>query len=177
MLGVILNKKMDHNKNNKSKNRKKNSHGFAGLTLMELVVVIGVFSITMMATMATFSAYYKNRKAIKRFQESNEEISLALNYLTKDIRMSNCNKAECGCSAGGHESLSVSFCDNIGDATVTYQLDGTNLTRNGEVIATDVGGNFYASDGEIKRYTLSIWKKDQTDRPFQSTVSARGGYK
>lgn len=170
-----------------------NPAGRKGLTFIETMLAIGVLSITIMASSAASATYLKSRISIKKYQASNEEMSLALNYLAKDIRMSG-PTADLVSNNEPHSNLRyIKIVNNETGNEITYTFDVSSkkLTRR-EVdasgssttieLATEVLGQFYiynaTSTGSIPRITIEI-EKTATDIPvvpIQTTVSMRTNY-
>lgn len=157
-----------------------------GLSLIELIVAIAVLSITVLAATAVSATYLKNRTSIKKYQANNEELSLALNFMSKDIRMSNCgeNDSECALGNGGNTDT-ITVKSSRTEKLITYRFNNDgNLTRqvDGEeaaVMIGDVTGKFYVTDNDIKRITIRIEKTATASVPamtVQTTVSMRSGY-
>jgi prepilin-type N-terminal cleavage/methylation domain-containing protein len=157
------------------KNRKNRTAGRQGLTLVETIVAIAVLSITIVASTAVSATYMRSRTSIKRYQANNEEISMALNYLAKDIRMSS-----------GSPTLglgqSIDLINNASGETVRYSFNATNrtLTRreagDTSVIATNVSGSFFVAGENIKRITIRIQKQGTPEMTVQTSVSMRTKY-
>ena len=59
------------------------------MSLIEMMLAISVFAITISTSMAVAATYFKGSFALRKYQENSEELSLATNYVSKDIRMSN----------------------------------------------------------------------------------------
>ncbi len=147
----------------------------SGLTLIEMLVAIFVFSVTIAASMAVAATYLKSSYAIKKYQENSEELSLALNYISKDIRMSN---ALGGANNG--KVASINLTPNSESTPVSYAFDNNSnvLTKNGSPIVNNINGYFYIKNfSAIPSITIIIWKKNFSGFPVQTTVSMRSGYK
>ncbi len=159
------------------KNKKSLPASRQGLTLVETVVAIAILSITILASTAVSSSYLRSRMSIKKYQANNEELSLALNYLSKDIRMSG------GFSGGSYGSpiLSMTLVNNAGEGSIFYEFTGSELKRNGAVVASNVTGAFYVLGDAttIPRVTIRIQKETVGISPVsvQTTVSMRTKYK
>ena len=147
-----------------------------GLTLIEMLVAIFVFSITIAASMAVAATYLKSSYAIKKYQENSEELSSALNYISKDIRMSNTLSD----SSGNGINASINLTPNSESASVSYAFDNSQniLSKEGNPIISNIGGYFYIKNySAIPSITIVIWKKNFPGFPVQTTVSMRSGYK
>lgn len=149
-----------------------------GLTLVEMIIAIAVLSVTMLASAAVSATYLKSRTSIKKYQANNEELSMVMNYLSKDIRMSN------GTPANG-SSNSIALISNASGKSVVYTFNNTakTLTRNEDsagavAVANNVTGAFYvAGGGAIKRITIRMQKEGIPPMTVQTTVSMRNKYK
>ncbi|MEI7426205.1 MAG: hypothetical protein WCK16_04775 [Candidatus Moraniibacteriota bacterium] len=159
------------------KNKKSLPAGRKGLTLVETILAVAVLSITIMASTAVSSSYLRSRMSIKKYQANNEELSLALNYLAKDIRMSHTN----GVASPDEYRADIYPINNSTTALVEYKFNSGNktLTRNGIVIASNVTGNFYVANNTkgIPRITITIKKEGTPEMVVQTTVSMRSMYK
>ncbi len=150
-----------------------------GLTLIETVVAISILSIVILASTAVSSTYLRSRVSIKKYQANNEELSLALNYLAKDIRMSGGNP--------GASSDTITLTNNISGKSVVYTFNNGNktLTRNENgagdvVVAGNVSGAFFVANAaltSIPRVTIRIQKQGTPEMTVQTTVSMRTNYK
>jgi prepilin-type N-terminal cleavage/methylation domain-containing protein len=144
-----------------------------GLTLIEMLVAIFVFSVTIAASMAVAATYLKGSTAIKKYQENNEELSSALNYISKDIRMSNTLSVS---RDGRFDSISLT--PNSGSQPVTYAFNNNNLEKDDQAIISNVSGFFYVKNySNIPSITIVIWKKNFSGFPVETTVSMRSSYK
>jgi prepilin-type N-terminal cleavage/methylation domain-containing protein len=156
--------------------------GRQGLTLVETIVAIAVLSITIVASTAVSATYMKSRISIKKYQANNEELSVALNYLAKDIRMSSDLAADP--ASDGYKS-SISLKNNTSDNSVVYTFDDVakTLTRDEDsagavLIARNVEGVFWVrSYTGIPRITILIKKEGIPEMIVQTTVSMRTKYK
>lgn len=158
------------------KNKKLLTKNKQGLTFVEVSVAIAVLSITILASTGVSATYLRNRISIKKYQANNEELSVALNSMSKDIRMSNSLDGEAGVR------LSITVKSNIDSSTdIKYTFDDTEKTlkRNGILIASNVKGRFNVygdPDTAIPRITISIAKGGLPGMAVQTTVSMRSGY-
>lgn len=151
----------------------------SGLTLVEMIIAIAVLSITILASTAVSATYLKSRTSIKKYQANSEELSMAMNYLSKDIRMSNCTDGGCN-----FLSDSIKIYSNTGSVDtpvpITYAFDAgaETLTRNGAIVASNVRGTFYTTSAAgIARITISLQKDGTPAMAVQTTVSMRNKYK
>lgn len=147
-------------------------------------MAIAVLSITILASTAVSATYLRSRISIKKYQANNEELSVALNSMSKDIRMSN------GLSLTttiGSSIKSISIRSNVTGNPIVYAFSGTSLTRTETIsgsnvmttIANGVTGNFYVFGNPaetIPRITISITKDGVPGMTVQTTVSMRSGY-
>ncbi|MFZ2188298.1 MAG: prepilin-type N-terminal cleavage/methylation domain-containing protein [Candidatus Moraniibacteriota bacterium] len=160
------------------------SAGRQGLTFIELLIAIAVMSILTMAIVAVTIAYLNNRTSIKRYQANNEELSLALNSLAKDIRMSDFVPGPIPSGLTNPIDLK----NNATGSTVTYTFDSVAKTLSraetptvgaptNYVIASDVTGNFYVRGAFIGRITTVLVKAGPPRMTAQTTVSMRAKYR
>lgn len=174
-----------------------------GMTLVELMLAIFIMSIIIMSAMSIASIYLKGRSVIKKSQDNIEEMSLALNMLAKELRMSNCdtkaNSGRCSFSSGpGGFKDSITVIDNnhIEDSHTYEFVGGVGLKKDGDILVSGVTGRFYVfpsiTTGQISgsissdpyfskrvpRVTIMMEKDDGSGQPIvlQTTVSMRGGY-
>jgi len=139
-----------------------------GLSLIEVMVAIFVFSIIITVSMAVATMYLKGSLTIKKYQENSEELSLAMNYISTDIRMSSL--------VSPVSTSNLNLTNNNGDS-VTYAFSGGGLTRNGSMIIDKVSGSFYVINSNgIPRVTIAMWKTNYTDFSVETTISMRSGY-
>lgn len=140
-----------------------------GMTLIEVTLAIAVLSITIMASTAVSVTYLKSRSNVKKYQSNNEELSMALNYLAKDIRMSSGNPIS---------GQVLTLTNNATNENVRYEFIGAELKRNNITLSGDVTGAFRVSGGIIPRVTIRIQKNSIGILPMtvQTTVSMRTKY-
>jgi len=151
---------------------KKTNKNSRGLTIIEMMVAIFVFAITISTSMAVAATYLKGSSALKKYQENSEELSLASNYVSKDMRMSNTLVANNG------KQNSISLINNAGGGALAYEFSGDELKRDGAVIASDVSGSFYVrNNAGIPLITIVMWKNNHPEFSVETTVSMRSGYK
>jgi Tfp pilus assembly protein PilV len=170
MHGEIKNK---FKKNIMQKFWKKNKKG---LTLVETILAVAVLSITIMASTAVSSSYLRSRMSIKKYQANNEELSLALNYLAKDIRMS----SKMIDSDGKFDSIAIK--NNASGTHIVYAFNSAakTLTRDNIVVANNVTGKFHVKNNStatsIPIITIKIKKEGTPEMVVQTTVSMRSKY-
>jgi len=151
---------------------KKITKNSRGLSIIEMMVAIFVFAVTISTSMAVAATYLKGSSALKIYQENNEELSLALNYISKDIRMSN------SLSANPGSNSKITLTSNAGSSALMYEFSANELKRAGAPIARDVSGSFYVRNNtDIPLITVVMWKNNHPDFSVETTVSMRSGYK
>ncbi|HAI74321.1 MAG TPA: hypothetical protein DCS28_03205 [Candidatus Moranbacteria bacterium] len=159
-----------------------------GLTLVEMIIAIAVLSITILASTAVSATYLTSRMSIKKYQANSEELSMAMNFLAKDIRMSNCPVAASTCVLpNATASSTITIYNNATGGLITYAFNSTNstLTRkagsgNAVPIISNVTGAFYARNidaDQIARITIRLQKTGTPSMAAQTTVSMRNKYK
>ena len=162
--------------------------GRRGLTFIEMLIAIAIMSILTMAIVAVTISYLNNRTAVKRYQANNEELSLALNSLAKDIRMSDFAPAPAPAPVLGSAINNIYLKNNATGSAVTYIFDPAARTLSraetptagastNYVIASDVAGNFYVRGTPIGRITTVLVKVGPPGMTAQTTVSMRAKYK
>ncbi|MEI6587344.1 MAG: prepilin-type N-terminal cleavage/methylation domain-containing protein [Candidatus Moraniibacteriota bacterium] len=158
--------------------------GRRGLTFIELLVAVAIMSILTMTIVAVAIAFLNNRTAVKRYQANNEELSLALNSLAKDIRMSDFNVVP----ALGSSISSINLKNNATGNVVVYTFNAgspATLSRaeiisgvtTTYVVASDVTGSFFVRGTKIGRITTVLVKAGPPGMTAQTTVSMRAKYK
>ena len=151
---------------------KKINKNSRGLSIIEMMVAIFVFAVTISTSMAVAATYLKGSSALKKYQENSEELSLAMNYVSKDIRMSN------SLSANPGSNSKITLTSNTGSSALNYEFLGNELKRDNAPIARDVSGSFYVrNSGGIPLVTVVMWKNNHPDFSVETTVSMRSGYK
>ncbi len=145
-----------------------------GLSLIEVEVSMIVFIIIMTSAVGVFANLVKKHTEIKKIQQHTEELSLAMAYMTKKIRMSTIT------ASGDCTVTSCKVHDHATDADVTFTFNATNHTLEEKtlavgttVIAEDVSGGFVASSGLIPIVTMYMMMPGHTETSVQSSVSLR----
>ena len=153
--------------------------GRQGLTFIEMLIAIAIMSILVMTITAVSISYLNSRTAVKKYQANNEELSLALNSLAKDIRMSDFSSE----IAKGKQSK-ISLKNNATEKVVEYTFDSDTKTLSrtegggvASVVASDVTGFFYVQGDKIGRITITLVKTGPPIMTAQTTVSMRAKYK
>jgi len=170
---------------------------------METTVAIFVVTLMIMAAVSVAVLYIKGRRSTTNQQQNVEEMTLALNQLAKEIRMSNCDTNDSGdcdllnASVGNKDSIKI--INNVSNSSVKYEFKNDKLYKDSKVMLSDVTGHFYVSPGaasaigfpsgcsgasctsysagNVKRITISIVSdKDGGAMTLQTTVSMRSGY-
>ena len=173
-----------------------------GMTIVELMISIFILTLIIMVSVSVATSYLKGRTKIKKFQSNIEEMSLTLNSLAKELRMSNCDNATyCDLPSSESDKSSIKLISNAGSQTegVTYSFSGGNLNRqiggnSPEVMLSNVAGTFHVAPGatvscisgcvssnccfsnRVNRITITLRRNDQTSVILETTVSMRGGY-
>jgi prepilin-type N-terminal cleavage/methylation domain-containing protein len=157
--------------------------GRQGLTFIEMLMAVAIMSILILAIVSVSIMYLNSRVAVKKYQANNEELSLALNTLAKDIRMSDFNGVPPAPMPSGLQS-SISLKNNATTNIVVYRFDGPNknLLRSDDggpeiVVASNVTGNFFVRGTKIGRITIMLNKAGPPGMSVQTTVSMRAKYK
>jgi len=177
-----------------------------GMTLVELMLAIFIMTIIITSAMSIAAIYLKGRSTIKKSQDNIEEMSLALNMLAKELRMSNCDTDDSDrCSfnnnifkgGDGYQSITVVDNNDIEGDSHTYEFDAAGLKKDNDILVSGVTGKFYVfpnidtaqippspASGDpyfskrVPRITIMMEKDDGSGQPIilQTTVSMRGGY-
>lgn len=117
---------------------------YSGFTLLELVIVImivsivGIFASRLMNT--GFSAYLAGKQSI----DTDWQGKIALEWMTRDLRAIRSSSAITTATA-----TQLVFVDTD-NTTIDYQLSGTNLLRNSQIVADGIGSlafTYYTSAG------------------------------
>jgi prepilin-type N-terminal cleavage/methylation domain-containing protein len=149
-----------------SKNFKK------GVTLVEVLVSIFIFSIMIASMTGIFATMIRKRSEIKQMQQRTEELSLAVNYIAKKVRMSTYKGDVCS-------SASCTVLDNSLDKKVTFSISGDVLKEQAEsgapvsIMAGVSGGFDIQSSDRVPRITIRLFAKDKPETSVQTTVSLR----
>jgi len=151
-----------------------------GMSLMELLIYIFVMSLIIMSATAVAASYIRGRSSIKRYQQNIEEMSLAINDMSKRIRMGNCEVAS-DCKFSNDK---IEFKENSTGDSIIYRFNSASdeLLKNGTTILEYVGGSFsIVNSSGIPLITIKLWKTDQNgdaldDTTIQTSVSQRSGY-
>lgn len=105
----------------------------AGFTLIEMTIVIALIGVVAAALTPMIAGMFASYSDQRRFADKDEQARLALERMLRDLRTV---RAPADLSGGG---ASITFTD-IDNAVTTYSLAGTQLLRNGDVLATGVSG-------------------------------------
>ena len=173
-----------------------------GMTLVELMISIFILTIIIMVSVSVAASYLKGRTKIKKYQANVEEMSLALNAIAKELRMSNCDDATyCDLPPVEGDEDSIRVISNSGSQTqgIMYGFSEGDLIRQAgsdppETMLSDVAGKFHVSPGSsescisgcssgnccfasrVNKVTMTLRRSDQTGVVLETTVSMRGGY-
>lgn len=135
-------------------------HGF---TLIELVMVILLFSIISVVAATLIAQSFNGYLTSKNIVDANWQARLAFERMTLDVRQAQ--------SISTASASQLTFTDTSNN-TITYQLSGSNLTRNGNILADGIQTlifSYYASDGSTTstpaairyiQYSLTITKNN-----------------
>ncbi|WP_222860094.1 PilW family protein [Bacillus andreraoultii] len=96
-----------------------------GLTLVELLVALSLLSIILLFASSIFLMSQNQMNIQSKEVQVQTEERLAMNRITRDIRRANFVNAR------GHQELVINNTD-------IYKLEGTDLKKNNELIATNI---------------------------------------
>lgn len=165
----------------------KNKKGF---TIVELLVAITISSVVMASV---YSAYYSQQKTAvvqEQMADMQQNLRAAMFYMEREIRMAGCDPTnDAGAGIVTADDASIAFTEDVrGDAlgsdpdgdvadsneNITYALVGTDLQRNGMVMAQNIdaldfvyldgdgnrlddgGGSVVASIGQIRSVQITL---------------------
>ena len=126
-----------------------------GFTLIELLVAIAIASVVMAGI---YSAYYSQQRSYvvqEQVAEIQQNLRAAMYFMAKEIRMAGCNPtgaAEAKIKTGGEHTIRFTMdltskkvppgpdgkIDSTLDEDITYALVGTELHRNGTLLAENI---------------------------------------
>lgn len=170
----------------------KNTKGF---TIVELLVAMSISSVVMAGI---YSAYYSQQKTQvvqEQMADLQQNLRAAMYYMEREIRMAGCDPTgEASAGIVTADDTSIAFTEDIrGDAmgsdpdgdvtdaneTITYALVGTDLQRNGVVMAQNIDAiDFVYLDGDGSRLddgSGSVVASIDQIRSVQITLVARTG--
>ena len=124
-----------------------------GFTLMEVVIVVAIVGIIAAYSSKLLNEGFNAYLTGKSIESVVWQARLALARMALDLRMINSST-----SISTASTSQLIFTDTNNDS-VTYQLTGSNLTRNGQVLASGINNltfTYYNSSGAITGTTSSI---------------------
>ena len=128
---------------------KKNS----GFTLIELIMVLVILGIIAAVTSKILATGLSGYLVSKNLTEADWQGQLGLERMVRDLR-------ETRSPSDITTATSTQFVfTNISGSSVTYQLTGTNLMRNTQILASGVNSltfNYYDANGTITAVTSAI---------------------
>ncbi|PIR88844.1 MAG: hypothetical protein COU09_00245 [Candidatus Harrisonbacteria bacterium CG10_big_fil_rev_8_21_14_0_10_44_23] len=155
---------------------------YQGFTLVELLVAITIFVVVMAIASNLFIGALRAQKSVVDLIAVNDNISLALERIGREIRVGN--------SFSANSSGLIFTIDDRGESNINYSLQNDRLMRsvNGGSASPLTGANvvvsdlkFYVYDNDVPRVTIVITAGlDENTRDLggvkttiQTTVSAR----
>lgn len=117
-----------------------------GVTLVELIIVIVVTGVVLASLGAILAQGFKSYSAGKNIINTDWQARYVLERLTRELRMINSNA-----DITNPLATSLTIVNSDGD-TVQFQLVGTQLLRNGQVLANNIQSltfSYYAADGSV----------------------------
>lgn len=127
-----------------------------GLTLVELLVALSLLSIILLFASSIFLLSQNQMKTQSKEVQVQTEERLAMNRVTRDIRRADSVEVN-----GSHELVI--------NETDIYKLEGTDLKKNNEVIATNIKVFNVSKDDEINEVKIILGNLPET------TISIRRG--
>jgi len=158
------------------KNKMKSCKGFM---LVELIVGVSILSLLLMSSVAVLGSLFKSNNYLGGQQQDIEEMSIALSFISKSIRMSNCGDDGDECSFSNSKIIMVGT--GVG-AERSFEFVSNQLVgSSGGTYLRNVTGRFYVPDdcpsnGLIPRVTITVSKIGNPNIKVQTTVSLRSGY-
>ncbi len=136
---------------NKNNHKRLTNHGF---TIIELLIALAISAVVMSAIYSTFYSQQKSYVAQEQVASMQKNIRSAMYYMQREIRMAGCDpSANANAGILTANANSINFTEDIrgkndgeppdGDTddaneNITYILSGTNLQRNGHLIAENI---------------------------------------
>ena len=163
-----------------------------GFTLVEILVAVAIAGVVMAGI---YSAYYSQQKsyiAQGEVSDMQQNLRAAMYFMEREIRMAGCDPqgtagagiTDLGYNSGPDRNTSITFTEDIANAgtgnpngvidsdeTITYALNGTDLRRNGQVLAQ----NIEALDFVYLNASEAATTNADDIRAVQITVIARTG--
>jgi type IV pilus assembly protein PilW len=158
-----------------------------GFSLMELLVAMVIAGVVMSAIYYTYYSQQKSYVAQKQVAAMQQNLRVAMLYMEREIRMAGCDptrNANAGITTADAGSISFTMDiegDSAGsdpdgdtddpDEVITYSLAGTDLLRNGNLIAEEIDALDFVYLDRDGGVTASISQV----RSVQITIVARTG--
>ncbi|MEY2370799.1 MULTISPECIES: PulJ/GspJ family protein [Lysinibacillus] len=141
--------------------QRKHQQGFTLVETLAVVVIISIISVLLFSILSSStSTHQKQAKNNKNLQDT----SYALKLITKDFR-----------KATQFDDATDTFTTR--DGQKTYILSNNTITRNGEIIATNIKEFELKNknhDNQNKPIILTIRIKNTSDKEISSELTSRG---
>ncbi len=158
----------------------------SGVTLVELMIALVLSMLVMAAVYMAYQTQYKSSHMEYKVITMQQDLRAAMDMMEKDIRMAGCDPAmssTAGIIPSGSSSSSIFVSMDLNgdgdtadaDEQVTYSMNGTDLLRNSQIIATNVttlgftylddnNNSVSPSSGNVKSVVVTIvTRSDQPD--------------
>lgn len=160
--------------------RKKSARGSAAFTLIELLVAMAVFSIIILAIGGIFTSALKSQRKVLAIQNSQENARFILEYMTKEIRMSEINSATASAlNLTNSKNQNITYNFNSASKILTRTVGATAENLNSSDM--EITGGFYIYETGLSSKVTIVMKiqnknvgpAEQSTIDLQSTVAAR----
>jgi prepilin-type N-terminal cleavage/methylation domain-containing protein len=132
-----------------------------GITLVELLAGLALLSIILLLASSLHLFAQKQMNAQEHADQSESNVSLAMDIITKEIRSANSSNVT-------NNVLTVTTSNN---ATNVYKLNGTALTKNNQTLIADI--NQFDITSATDHYTITISSNDETPTSLTTTIYFR----
>lgn len=170
------------------KNRKVYPRNWRGITFIEAIINIYIYVLLVSVCMMVSISYIKTRVTIRQKQQAIEEISLTMNEIAKNVRMSDFNSRlpnEICVDPNTDTNASTYDCYGFNDVSgvkhLQINVDGTGY----QTMLDRVDGEFYVTrpgSDQIPLLTMIMWKLDKKTgleipgTKVKTSVSLRNNY-
>jgi len=134
------------------------------------------------SAVALAGSYLRGKTALKKKQQKLEEMTLAMDEISKKLRMSNCDDAEdCNESLCSSSREEVEVGSNYSPGQWNYRFHAPNKTlrdkKTGQQMLDGVEGKFICNDDDIQLITIRMWIAGSDESSaIQTSVSQRAAY-
>jgi competence protein ComGF len=132
-----------------------------GITLVEVLAGLALLSIILLLSSSLHLFAQKQMNDQQKAYQSETNVSLAMDIITKEIRSANSSSAT-------NNVLTVNTSNNTANV---YKLNGTDLTKNNQTIIPDIKQFDITSTAD--HYSITITSNDQTPISLTTTIYFR----